>query len=128
VFIGPDFVSVTCVEAADWGVLGPRAIALLRDFLASGEPLVSVVPERAAEDVDDPELAERVRVVLRERIRPAVARDGGDVALIGVRDGIVKLSLRGACAGCPASQATLRDYISRELRAAVPELVDVVAR
>ena len=71
-------------------------------------------------------MREKVEAAL-EKIRPALLRDGGDVKLVEVSDGVVKLRLTGACAGCPMSTMTLRHGIERVLKAEVPEVKEVVA-
>ena len=62
-----------------------------------------------------------------ESLRPALQSDGGDVELVGVEEGVVTLHLTGACSGCPMSTMTLKMGIEREIRKAVPEIVDVIA-
>lgn len=68
----------------------------------------------------------KVREVL-DRIRPALQRDGGDVELVEVKDGIVSVRLKGACGGCPMSQMTLKMGIEREIKRLVPEVKQVIA-
>ncbi|MGH2705601.1 MAG: NifU family protein [Actinomycetota bacterium] len=72
-------------------------------------------------------MEEAVRLALEERIRPGVRRDGGDIELVGVADGVVTIRLFGACDGCPMSPVTLRAGVERILREAVPEVRGVVA-
>ncbi len=69
-------------------------------------------------------MKERVAKVI-ERIRPAVQQDGGDIELVSVEDGLVKLRLVGSCAGCPSSMMTLKAGIERAIRAEVPEITGV---
>ena len=71
-------------------------------------------------------MKEKVEVVLDE-IRPMLQRDGGDVELVEVTDGVVKVRLQGACAGCPMSQMTLRNGIERVLKDKIPEVQSVVS-
>ena len=71
-------------------------------------------------------MRERVEKVIN-RIRPAVQMDGGDIELVGVEDGLVKLRLVGACHGCPSSMMTLKMGIERAIRAEVPEITGVEA-
>jgi Fe-S cluster biogenesis protein NfuA len=71
-------------------------------------------------------MKERVEAVIN-RIRPAVQMDGGDIKLVGVEDGLVKLKLVGACSGCPSSMMTLKQGIERAIRAEVPEVTGVEA-
>ena len=71
-------------------------------------------------------MQEKVEEALN-KIRPALVADGGDLELIEVNDGVVKIKLTGACAGCPMSQMTLKNGIERILRQEVPEVKEVVA-
>ncbi|MBC7188394.1 MAG: NifU family protein [Calditrichaeota bacterium] len=71
-------------------------------------------------------MQEKVKEVL-DRIRPALQRDGGDVELVEVKDGIVSVRLKGACGGCPMSQMTLKMGIEREIKRLVPEVKQVIA-
>ena len=72
-------------------------------------------------------MKERIQKVLDTEIRPALQRDGGDVELIDVTDGIVKVKLRGACSGCPMSQMTLTNFVERFLKERIPEVKQVKA-
>jgi len=133
VFVGPDFVSVTRDPAFGWRDLGAQVIARIRGLLSSERPCLDVDAARAAAPPPDEAAgggagAARVRSLLEDEIRPLVALHGGDVEFLGYADGVVSLTLRGACAGCPASEATLRGQIETRLRAALPELVRVDAR
>ena len=71
-------------------------------------------------------MKEKVEAALA-KIRPALQADGGDVKLVGVDDGVVKVSLTGACAGCPMSTMTLKQGIERILKEEIPEIKEVVA-
>jgi len=72
-------------------------------------------------------MRDKVAAVLESRIRPILVADGGDVELIEVNDGVVKLKLKGACSGCPMSTMTLKNGIERILKQEVPEVKEVVA-
>ena len=93
--------------------------------LAAGEPLL-VPGDRSTPEPTPPDL-ERVRRLVDEEIRPLVARDGGDVVFVDYRAGILSLRLRGACAGCPSAERTLREGIALRMRQVLPDFVDVVA-
>lgn len=69
---------------------------------------------------------EKVEAVLNQ-IRPALQADGGDIQLVGVKDGIVSVKLQGHCAGCPMSQMTLRNFVAIELKKQIPEVKEVVS-
>ncbi|MBR0560312.1 NifU family protein [Neokomagataea anthophila] len=126
VFLGNDFVSITKHPEADWPALKPILLGLLTSFFEANRPVF--VEGQSASAVDaaiaekDSETVQRIRDLLDERVRPAVASDGGDIAFRGYRDGIVYLSMQGACSGCPSSRATLKHGVENMLRHYVPEV------
>jgi Fe-S cluster biogenesis protein NfuA len=130
VYFGQDFVSVTKAPgSADWESLKPDVLGILLDHFASGAPLVNGA-EAEAETFDDPEDADivaQIRDLLDTRVRPAVANDGGDIVYRGFQKGVVYLHMRGSCAGCPSSTATLKGGIENLLRHYVPEVSEVRA-
>ncbi|WP_298467572.1 NifU family protein [uncultured Erythrobacter sp.] len=139
VFYGWDFVTVTAAPGSDWGALKPQVVAILLDHFVSEAPLfaggsadgISVPAEDAAmaveDKAEDAETIAAINELLETRVRPAVAGDGGDIAYRGFEDGVVYLSLQGACAGCPSSTATLKHGIESLLKHYVPEVVEVRA-
>ena len=137
VFYGRDFVSVTAGPGSDWSQLKPQVVALLLDHFVAGMPLFSgpdasgiSVPaddDLIADDPADAEVIDQIKELIEERVRPAVANDGGDIIYRGFRDGVVYLTMQGACAGCPSSSATLKHGIESLLKHYVPEVVEVRA-
>jgi len=71
-------------------------------------------------------MKEKVEAALKQ-IRPALQADGGDIELVSVKDGIVKVKLQGHCAGCPMSQMTIKNGVERILKAQIPEVKEVVS-
>jgi Fe-S cluster biogenesis protein NfuA len=130
VYFGQDFVSVTkSPGSADWELLKLDILGVLMDHLPSGAPLL-LEEEVEAETFDAPEDAEivaQIRDLLDTRVRPAVANDGGDIVYRGFQRGVVFLHMRGSCAGCPSSTATLKGGIENLLRHYVPEVTEVRA-
>lgn len=128
VFLGPDFLSVTKMPGARWESLKVPVLSVLADHFVAGLPIVAHMPppSAGAADDDDP-VTRKIKDVLDERIRPAVARDGGDIVFDRFEDGIVYLYMRGACAGCPAAHMTLKVGVERLLKEAVPAVLDVRA-
>jgi NFU1 iron-sulfur cluster scaffold homolog, mitochondrial len=126
VFLASNFVTVTKREDVDWTDLAQPIVDALKDALAAGGPALGAGfdPRRGR---DEDEVVGRIRRVLEDEVRPAVAMDGGDVVFAGFRDGVVELYLQGACSGCPSSTATLKFGIEARLREAVPEVREVVA-
>ena len=138
VFFGRDFVSVTAGPGVDWSALKPQVVAILLDHFVSQAPLfhapsasgIAVPSEDSADYGDDPANADvvaQIKELLETRIRPAVANDGGDIAYRGFRDGVVYLTMQGACSGCPSSTATLKQGIEGLLKHYVPEVTEVRA-
>jgi Fe-S cluster biogenesis protein NfuA len=127
VFLGSDFISVTKNEM-EWQHLKPALLGAIMEHYLSGTPVIGTADEVGmAEDFapEDEEIVETIKELLETRVRPAVAQDGGDITFQGFRDGIVSLHMRGACAGCPSSTATLRHGIENLLKHFVPEVREV---
>ena len=138
VFFGSDFVSVSKAPGVNWPDLKPQVVSILLDHFVSQAPLfiggdASGISVPADDDLvveDDPadaDIVEQIHELLETRVRPAVAGDGGDIAYRGFKDGIVYLTLQGACSGCPSSTATLKHGIEGLLKHYVPEVVEVRA-
>jgi Fe-S cluster biogenesis protein NfuA len=132
VMYGGDFVSVTKNET-DWAHLKPAILGTIMEHFASGAPLLtegaSAPADHAGEFYDpaDAETVATIKELIESRVRPAVAGDGGDIVFRGFRDGIVYLTMKGACSGCPSSTATLRNGIENLLRHFVPQVKSVQA-
>ncbi|MEQ8823557.1 MAG: NifU family protein [Filomicrobium sp.] len=130
VFLGSDFISVTKGES-DWQHLKPAILGAIMEHFMSGSPVVhndqgNDVTE-GNYDPEDEQIVSTIKELLETRVRPAVAQDGGDITFHGFREGIVYLQMRGACAGCPSSTATLRHGIENLLRHFCPEVQEVQA-
>lgn len=127
VYLGSDFVSVTKSEGDDWATLKPRVLAAIMDHYLTGMPAVDGdVPAQTA-SAEDNEIVKQIKAILDERVRPAVAQDGGDIVFDRFEEGIVFLHMRGACAGCPSSTQTLKMGIENMLKHFVPEVQEVRA-
>src|SRR5574337_288132 len=126
VFFANDFISVTKGEA-EWQHLRPAVLGVVTEFFLSGAPIVEtggadVVTTGEFFEAKDAETVEAIKELLETRVRPAVAGDGGDIIFKGFRDGIVYLTMKGACSGCPSSTATLRHGIENLLRHFLPDV------
>lgn len=130
VFLGSDFISVTKGEA-EWQHLKPMILGAIMEHYMSGEDVVDGEGANdeadGAYDAEDADVVATIKELLETRVRPAVAQDGGDITFAGFRDGTVYLHMRGACAGCPSSTATLRHGIENLLRHFCPEVEEVQA-
>lgn len=127
VFLGSDFITVTKAESMEWPHLKPAILGSIMEHFLAGTPVMEGEDEGSestAAGADDP-LAAQIRELIDTRVRPAVAQDGGDIVFRGFENGIVFLHMRGACAGCPSSTATLRHGIENMLRHYVPSVVEV---
>lgn len=130
VFLGPDFISVTKADG-EWQHLKPAILGAIMEHYMSGAPALDSGGTNDAAGVNyDPKdegVVETIKELLETRVRPAVANDGGDITFHGFRDGVVYLHMRGACAGCPSSTATLRGGIENLLKHFCPEVQAVEA-
>jgi Fe-S cluster biogenesis protein NfuA len=132
VMLGSDFITVTKSDA-DWPQLKPMILgAIMEHFtqklpILEGEPSKSVLNEEY--DPADEEIVVQIKELLETRVRPAVAQDGGDIVFRGFesKSGTVFLNMRGSCAGCPSSTATLKNGIENMLRHYIPEVNGVEA-
>lgn len=129
VFLGSDFISVTKGQG-EWQHLKPAILGAIMEHYMSGAPVMDSGEDGEAlpsgdYDEKDEETVKAIKELLDTRVRPAVANDGGDIVFHGFREGIVYLHMRGACAGCPSSTATLRGGIERLLQHFLPEVQEV---
>lgn len=130
VFLGSDFISVT-KDQSEWQHLKPMILGAIMEHYLSGAPALKSdgANDRAGGNYapEDEATVATIKELLETRVRPAVAQDGGDITFAGFRDGIVLLHMRGACAGCPSSTATLRHGIENLLKHFCPEVEGVQA-
>ena len=133
VFYGADFVTVTKADG-DWQHLKPAILGAIMEHYMSGAPLLAdgtAGSDDARDEEDeffdeaDAETVEQIKDLIETRVRPAVANDGGDITFRGFKDGIVYLNMKGSCAGCPSSTATLQHGIQNLLRHFVPDVQEV---
>ena len=133
VFYGADFVTVTKADG-DWQHLKPAILGAIMEHYMSGAPLLAdgtIGNDDARDEEDeffdeaDAETVEQIKDLIETRVRPAVANDGGDITFRGFKDGIVYLNMKGSCAGCPSSTATLQHGIQNLLRHFVPDVQEV---
>jgi Fe-S cluster biogenesis protein NfuA len=131
VFFGQEFLTVSKAPDRDWSHLKAPILAAIMDHFTDGRPLLRDSDAKAHdEDVYDGDAAQiviEIKDLLDSRIRPAVAQDGGDILFskFEPETGVVWLHMRGACAGCPSSAATLRAGVENMLRHYVPEVTRV---
>jgi Fe-S cluster biogenesis protein NfuA len=132
VFFGEDFISITKIEDADWDHIKPFLLGAIMDGLQSGRPIfgdTESVSGHAAYEGEEAEVVREIIELIDTRIRPAVAQDGGDILFHSfiADSGIVRLKMRGACAGCPSATMTLKAGIENLLKHYIPEINAVEA-
>jgi Fe-S cluster biogenesis protein NfuA len=126
IFLGKDFISVNKNDNTKWDEIKHVVISLINDFYADGKEFV--IDENIKEEVSDlSEIEEKIIKILEQKIRPAVARDGGDIKFKEFKDGVVKVQLQGSCSGCPSSTMTLKQGVQNLLCHYLPEVKEVVA-
>lgn len=126
VMIGRNFVTVSKTEEGDWDVVHKGASSTIEKHLAANELVVEESADEASSE-NSSEVEAKIKEILDNEIRPAVAMDGGDITFDRYEDGIVYLHLQGACSGCPGAAMTLKMGVENRLREAIPEIVEVVS-
>ena len=126
IFLGEDFISINKKEIIKWDEIKHIVISFINDFYSEGkEFVIDESLEEQNSNLDD--LEQKIVKILDEKIRPAVARDGGDIKFKEFKDGIVKVQLQGSCSGCPSSTMTLKQGVQNLLKHYLPEVKEVEA-
>ena len=126
VFLGKDFISINKYDDFSWDDIKHIVISLINDFYATGkEFVIDKNVNEITEDLKD--IEKKIVKILEQKIRPAVAKDGGDIKFKEFKDGIVKVQLQGSCSGCPSSTMTLKQGVQNLLRHYIPEVKEVQA-
>ena len=130
VFVGKDFISITKTEKVEWEHIKPNFLSIIMNFFSSGGDFENKEQKISTEkDIvyseDDLKIVNKVKQLIEERVKPAVAQDGGDISFVSFKNGIVFLELQGACSGCPSSTMTLKSGIENMLKYYVPEVESV---
>jgi Fe-S cluster biogenesis protein NfuA len=129
VLVSENFLSVKKNDKISWDSLKPSIISSLNDYFQKNkEPILSAIGEVEPEQkIEDNKIIDQINDILNTKIRPAVARDGGDIKFISFDNGIVKVELRGSCSGCPSSLMTLKQGVQNLLCHYVKEVKSVEA-
>ncbi|MDC6483118.1 NifU family protein [Candidatus Pelagibacter sp.] len=126
IFLGEDFISVNKDDSTKWEDVKHIVISLINDFYSEGKEFV--IDENLKEQNSNlDEIEQKIVKILDEKIRPAVARDGGDIKFKEFKDGVVKVQLQGSCSGCPSSTMTLKQGVQNLLCHYLPEVKEVIA-
>ena len=131
VFLGENFVTVTKEDWLEWDIICDPLSDLIKEHLERGEKVLlpkvsSGQKEKTKSKEEDSEDVKKIKEILKTDIQPAVAMDGGYIHFVSYEEGIVYLSLQGACSGCPSSTFTLKQGIETRLKQFVPEIKEVM--
>ena len=127
VFLGYDFITITKQEEAKWELIKAEILVTIMDFLISGQEAVIKVEDAAVNisAIDEDKITKEIREIIENQVRPSVMQDGGDIVFHDFKDGIVRVELHGACAGCPSATVTLKNGIENMLKYYIPEVISV---
>ena len=127
IFLGKDFISINKYDDTSWDEIKHIVISLINDFYSSGKECVieNSLAEESKKDLL--EIEKKIIKILDQKIRPAVAKDGGDIKFKDFKDGIVEVQLQGSCSGCPSSTMTLKQGVQNLLCHYIPEVKEVRA-
>jgi Fe-S cluster biogenesis protein NfuA len=127
IFLSKDFISVNKYDETSWDEIKHIVISLINDFYSSGKEFVINKSLSENDNENFGEIEMKIIKILDEKIRPAVAKDGGDIKFKEFKDGVVKVQLQGSCSGCPSSTMTLKQGVQNLLCHYLPEVKEVVA-
>ena len=130
VFLGPDFITVKKTKQILWKEIKPKIISLINEYYLENKDSIldkNYLKQKTSDEEPSDEVVKKIINVLDEKIRPAVARDGGDIKFKSFDNGLVTVELQGSCSGCPSSMATLKQGVQNLLCHYVPEVKRVEA-
>ena len=126
IFLSKDFISINKYDETSWDEIKHIVISLINDFYSTGKEFV-VDKSPFENDENLGEIEKKIVQILDQKIRPAVAKDGGDIKFKEFKDGVVMVQLQGSCSGCPSSTMTLKQGVQNLLCHYLPEVKEVVA-
>lgn len=126
IFLGKDFISINKNDEISWDEIKHIVISFINDFYSQGKEFVI---NKNLDEIDEnlSDIEKKIIKILKQKIRPAVAKDGGDIRFIEFKDGVVKVQLQGSCSGCPSSTMTLKQGVQNLLCHYLPEVKEVEA-
>ena len=127
IFLSKDFLSVNKDENIVWEDLKHIIISFINDYYSSGHDVVIKNNEDLNQNKENTEIEKKIIKILDTKIRPAVAKDGGDIKFKEFKNGIVKVQLQGSCSGCPSSIVTLKQGVENLIKHYIPEVKEVLA-
>ena len=126
IFLGQDFITVNKSENIKWEEIKHIVISLINDFYSNGkEFIIDKSPFEVQANLG--EIEKKIVKILEQKIRPAIAKDGGDIKFKEFKNGVVTVQLQGSCSGCPSSTMTLKQGVQNLLCHYLPEVKEVVA-
>ena len=126
IFLGKDFISVNKYDETPWEEIKHIVISLINEFYSTGKEFI-IDKDLNEQNKNLDEIETKIVRILNEKIRPAVAKDGGDIKFKEFKDGVVKVQLQGSCSGCPSSTMTLKRGVQNLLCHYLPEVKEVEA-
>jgi len=127
IFLGEDFLSVNKEKDVDWESIKHVVISHINEYYAEGNEFIISKKTKASDSSSYNEIEKKIIKILETKVRPAVARDGGDIKFKEYKDGKVTVELQGSCSGCPSSTLTLKQGVQNLLCHYVPEVKEVLA-
>jgi NFU1 iron-sulfur cluster scaffold homolog, mitochondrial len=134
VFLSSNFITITKTDNVDWDFIVMELRDFIRNWIAEGKDVLVRMPlqETAKENIERKEIGpseydDLIVGLLNEYVKPAVENDGGAIDYVGYEDGIVTVEMKGSCAGCPSSTATLKNGIEQLLKSNIESVTEVVA-
>jgi Fe-S cluster biogenesis protein NfuA len=127
IFLGEDFLSVNKKDNVEWEDVKHIIISFINDFYLEGKEFVFDQNIEKNEKKEFIEIEKKIIKILETKVRPAVAKDGGDIKFREYKDGVVKVQLQGSCSGCPSSIMTLKQGVQNLLNHYIPEVKEVIS-
>ena len=127
VFIMSNFVTITKNNQVHWDAIKLELRNFIKKYLEEGNKVIEITNTKKKSSIPENEIDKKIMEVLDEYIKPAVEQDGGAIQFESFNKGTVKVSLQGACSGCPSSMITLKSGIEKLLKRFIPEVNEVVA-
>ena len=127
IFLGEDFLSVNKKENINWEDVKHIVISLINEFYSDGKKFIIDKKLDNEKKANFDEIEKQIIKILDTKIKPAVARDGGDIKFKEFKNGVVTVQLQGSCSGCPSSTMTLKQGVQNLLCHYIPEVKEVIA-
>ena len=127
IFLSDNFLSVNKDEKIEWEDLKHIIISFINDYYSNGNEIIIDKKSKSSSSLNLSDVEKKIINILETKVRPAVARDGGDIKFKEFKDGVVIVNLQGSCSGCPSSAMTLKQGVQNLLCHYIPEIKEVIA-